>query len=80
MAERRDWTPTEEEVRKASESMINELLQKPNNLHMECARHWGQIQNEEYQFDERAKKIECYKNATVEDIKAMFDQAVFENS
>ena len=51
--ERRDWSPTEEDLQKAKDAMINELLQKPTSLGIEAQRLWEDICDEEYEFNTR---------------------------
>lgn len=45
----------------------------------EASRNWSQIENEDYGFDTRERKINAYRRATVESVKNTFREIFFDN-
>ena len=45
----------------------------------EAQRNWTQIENEDYGFDTRDRKINAYRRATVESVKSTFREIFFDN-
>jgi secreted Zn-dependent insulinase-like peptidase len=80
LAERRDnWQPTQQELDRVKESIVNNLRQQDTSLSNETARNWDQILDKELGFDVREKKIAAYSQVTLEAVKSLFNSLFFSN-